>query len=105
MRHLSPLFPTSPLFPITSNQTMLQLSIPDHMRGRVTSLVILNFALSAVGAILAGIGADYFGSPGPVTISLACIAGIVAVLACFFSSSIRDFRMSEAIESVDKLSI
>jgi len=34
---------------ITSNQILLQLSIPDELRGRVTSVVSLSTALSPVG--------------------------------------------------------
>jgi MFS family permease len=34
---------------LTTNQTLLQLSIPDNLRGRVTSVVNLNMALSPPG--------------------------------------------------------
>ncbi|MDF1515389.1 MAG: hypothetical protein P1S60_16385 [Anaerolineae bacterium] len=48
---------------ITTNQTMLQLSIPDEIRGRVTGIVSLRSGLMPVGAFITGIGADLAG-PG-----------------------------------------
>jgi MFS family permease len=46
---------------LTTNQTLLQLSIPESMRGRVTSVVSLNAGLSPLGGLVAGVGADLVG--------------------------------------------
>ncbi|HLB28004.1 MAG TPA: MFS transporter, partial [Dehalococcoidales bacterium] len=46
---------------LTTNQTLLQLSIPDDLRGRVTSIVNLNAVLSPLGAFVAGASSDLLG--------------------------------------------
>ena len=46
---------------LTTNTTLLQLSIPDSLRGRVTGIVSLRSGLMPVGAFIAGIGADFVG--------------------------------------------
>ena len=81
---------------LTTNQTLLQLSVPDHLRGRVTGIVGLNMGLNSVGGVLAGIGADLFG-PQTVTIILCGLAGIVAIVVFFASPTIREHRMSRAL--------
>ncbi len=81
---------------LTSNQTLLQLSIPDNLRGRVTSILSLNMGLSPLGALYAGAGADFLG-PAIVTIVLCGIAAVIAVGVYFFSSTVRDYQISKAI--------
>ncbi len=81
---------------LTSNQTLLQLSIPDALRGRVTGIVSLSAGLMPVGALVAGFGADLFG-PRLVTLLLSGSAGVIAVAVYFFSPIIRDYRLSLAL--------
>ncbi len=81
---------------LTSNQTLLQLSIPDELRGRVTGIVSLNMGLMPIGALFAGIGADFFG-PRVMTIVLGSSAALIAIGVYFFSSIIRDYRLSSAL--------
>jgi MFS family permease len=81
---------------LTSNQTLLQLSIPDAMRGRVMSIVSLNMALSPLGAFLAGLMADLIG-PQAVTLVLCGGAALVAIGTAIFSPTIRDYRISRAL--------
>jgi MFS family permease len=81
---------------LTTNQTLLQLSIPDSLRGRVMGIVALSSGLSPVGGFFAGAGADLFG-PRAVTKVMAGTAAVIAVLVFFVSSTIRDHRMSRAI--------
>jgi MFS family permease len=81
---------------LTTNQTLLQLSIPDEMRGRVTSIVSLNAALSPIGAFVAGVGADLLG-PRLVTVILSTVASGVAVLVFARSATVREYRLSQAI--------
>lgn len=83
---------------LTSNQTLLQLSIPDELRGRVTSLVTLNMGLAPLGALYAGAAADWLG-PEPVAIVLSAGALAVAIGAALFSPTIRDYRISARIEA------
>ncbi|MBI2935909.1 MAG: MFS transporter, partial [Chloroflexi bacterium] len=52
----------------TTNQTVLQLSIPDQMRGRVISILMLNMGLVPLGGMIAGAGAEVIGAPYMVTI-------------------------------------
>jgi MFS family permease len=82
---------------LTTNQTLLQLSIPDNLRGRVTAVVNLNVVLNPLGGLVAGAGSDLFGGPKIITIALAGTAAVIAVLAYFGSSTIRNYRMSHAI--------
>lgn len=81
---------------LTTNQTLLQLSIPDELRGRVTGIITLNAGLMPVGALVAGFGADLFG-PRLITLILSSIAGVIAVGVYFFSPIIREYRLSAAI--------
>lgn len=81
---------------ITSNQTLLQLSVPDALRGRVTALVSLNMALSPLGAVYTGILSDAIG-PQQTTYILAGGACAISVAVYLFSRTVRDYRMSAAI--------
>ena len=83
---------------MTSNQTLLQLSIPDKLRGRVTSLVNLSTVLAPVGGLIAGPGSDLLG-PKTITIILASMAACIAVIVLFISSTIRNYRLSQGIKS------
>lgn len=85
---------------LTSNQTLLQLSIPDDLRGRVTGIVSLSSGLHPVGALVAGIGADLVG-PRAITVVLSGIAGAIAVIVFFASPTVRDYRLSRAIAHSD----
>jgi MFS family permease len=82
---------------LTNNQTLLQLSIPDKLRGRVTSVVNLNSALFPLGGLLAGVGSDLLGGPKTITMLLAGTSAGIAI--CFFlaSKTVRNYRLSEAI--------
>ncbi len=84
---------------LTTNQTLLQLSIPDDLRGRVTSVVNLNNALFPLGGLIAGSGSDLFGGPKIITVVLGVITGVIAIAVYFGSPRIRNYRLSQAIES------
>ena len=81
---------------LTTDQTLLQLSIPDELRGRVTGIVSLNAALAPVGALIVGAGADLVG-PRMITIILSGIAAGVAVVVAIASPTIREYRLSRAL--------
>lgn len=83
---------------LTSNQTLLQLSIPDALRGRVTGIVSLNSGLMPIGALVAGIGADLVG-PRLITILLSGTAAAIAVIVYFASPTVREYRLSRALAS------
>jgi MFS family permease len=82
---------------LTTNQTLLQLSIPDTLRGRVTAVVNLNAALMPVGGLLAGFGSDLSGGPQTITMILGGCAAVAAVGFFSFSSLVRNYRLSQAI--------
>ncbi len=81
---------------LTSNQTLMQLAIPDKLRGRVTSITSLSAGLAPIGSFVAGVGSDAIG-PQEVTILLCGMGAGVSVIALLFVRTIRDFRMSEAV--------
>lgn len=83
---------------LTSNQTLLQLSIPDELRGRVTGIVSLNMGLMPIGALIAGVGADLVG-PQTITLILSSGAAIIAIAVYLFSPTIRDYRLSAALDN------
>jgi MFS family permease len=83
---------------LTTNQTLLQLSIPDDIRGRVTSVVNLNMALQPLGGLIAGVGSDLLGGPKMITIVMAGLAAVLVIIILFISPTIRNYRLSQAIK-------
>ncbi|HTY61314.1 MAG TPA: MFS transporter [Acidobacteriota bacterium] len=79
---------------MTTNQTVLQLLAPDHLRGRLTSVLQLAQLINPIGIFAAGALADRF---GPVAIGVAfSLGGFFMTAAIFvFSSRMRDLRLSE----------
>jgi MFS family permease len=81
---------------LTSNQTLLQLSIPDHLRGRVTSITALSMGLSSLGGLVAGIGSDLIG-PQEITLVLCGSGAFIALVVLAFVPTVRDYSMRAAI--------
>lgn len=79
---------------LTTNMTLIQLSIPDALRGRVTGIVSLRSGLMPVGAFIAGAGADLVG-PRAMSLVLGGAAGAIAIVVYFGSPIIRNYRLSE----------
>jgi len=84
---------------LTTNQTLLQLSIPQGIRGRVTSVLSLAAGLSLLGSLMAGAGSDLLGGPKMITLVLAGIAACMAMFVLFASSTVRNYRLSQGITS------
>ena len=84
---------------LTTNQTLLQLSIPDELRGRVTSVIYLTAGLSPIGGLVAGFGSDLLGGPKMITIILAGMAASIAIIVFFVSPTVRNYRLSQGINS------
>ena len=79
---------------MTVNNTSIQLVIPDEMRGRVMSVMMMTFGLMPLGAVPAGVAAESIGVRPVVAIGGAVC--IVVMLIIFFSLSA--FRnMDEAV--------
>jgi MFS family permease len=82
---------------LTTNQTVLQLLAPDHLRGRVTSVLQLAQIINPLGGFAAGILADRLGAPTVGIIFSMIAAGLAAlILAC--SSRMRTLRLSQLRE-------
>jgi MFS family permease len=76
-----------------NNQTMLQMSAPPEMRGRIISLIQLNPALIAAGSFVAGPMGDALGPRGAVTTAgVLCAMVVMAVL--MGSPRLRALRLS-----------
>lgn len=68
------------LFMATTN-TMLQLIVPDELRGRVMSLYMLDRGLMPAGALLAGVTAHFVGAPATVSMMGAIVIVLALVVA------------------------
>lgn len=64
---------------LTTNMTIVQLLVPDALRGRVMSISFLDRGLAPVGALLAGVLTHYIGAPATV----ALMGSLVVLLAIF----------------------
>jgi MFS family permease len=84
---------------LTTNQTLLQFSIPDNLRGRVTSVVNLNFALAPLAGLIAGGGSDLLEGPKMITIILSSITAIITVCIFVGSPTVRNYRLNQAVKA------
>lgn len=85
---------------LINNQTLLQLSIPDALRGRVNGLITISSGLIPIGAMIAGLGADTLG-PRPTTALLGGVAALFTVIAFLSSPTIRGYRLSQVLKADD----
>jgi MFS family permease len=83
---------------IITNKTLLQLSIPDKLRGRVNGIVTLTSALMPLGALIAGSAADTIG-PRPTTALMGGSAAAITLIVLLTSPTMRDYRLSQALVS------
>jgi MFS family permease len=82
---------------LTTNATLIQLSIPDELRGRVTGIISLRSGLMPVGAFIAGIGSDLFG-PRTMSLVFAGVLAAITVTVYFTLPVVRDYRLSRVLE-------
>jgi MFS transporter, DHA1 family, staphyloferrin A biosynthesis exporter len=75
-----------------SNAAVLQMSAPEAMRGRISSLLMLNPGLISVGALIAGPLADLLGVRG-ASVALAGTATAAVVLLYFLSPLLREMKV------------
>ena len=68
----------------TQNQTLLQVLAPDHLRGRVMSIYLLDKGLVPIGSLMAGALAESLG--GPMALLIMSTASVVVVLLVALSS-------------------
>lgn len=73
----------------TLNNTAIQLLIPDEVRGRVSSFLMMSFSLPLLGTFPLTVVAEFLGAPAAVT--LAASGALVAALVFFaLSPALRD---------------
>ena len=78
----------------TLNSTAIQLLIPDRVRGRISSFLMMSFSLPMLGALPISAGAEAFGAPLAVGVASA-LAVLVALAFYAASPSLR--HMDEAV--------
>jgi hypothetical protein len=71
---------------MTTIHAILQLNLPDQLRGRVMSIHGLAWELMPVGGIIAGVIAEVNGAPSAVAFGGAMVAGMALVVAIFLPS-------------------
>jgi MFS family permease len=77
----------------TVNNTAIQMVIPDELRGRVMSVMMMTFGLMPLGAVPAGIAAQSIGAP-PV-VAAGAMLFIISTLGVFAANpSLRDLDRS-----------
>jgi MFS family permease len=77
---------------MTVNNTAIQMVIPDEVRGRVMSVMMMTFGLMPLGAVPAGIAAQSVGAPPVVAVG--------AVL--FVASTLAIFGAVPSLRSLDR---
>ncbi len=82
----------------TLHVTTLQMSAPEHLRGRVASLLPIFPAFISVGALVAGSAADLLGAPAVVVLFAIAAAGITGA-AWALSPTFRGVKLSRLINA------
>jgi predicted MFS family arabinose efflux permease len=78
---------------MATTNTMLQVIVPDHLRGRVMSIYMLDRGLMPIGSMTAGIGAHWIGAPATVSfMGLAVV--VLAVLLAWRAPVVRQLGVS-----------
>lgn len=75
-----------------SNNMILQMAVPDEVRGRVLSTLFLNRGLVSMGTAFVGFLAAAVGIQAAMAATAAVVAG-TALLLFLFSSTMRGFRV------------
>ena len=69
------------MFFLASTATILQLIVPDELRGRVLSLYMLDRGFMPLGALFAGATAHFIGAPATVAIMGAIVIVLTGIVA------------------------
>jgi MFS family permease len=68
------------------NQTTLQLSVEDSVRGRVLSIYLLTWGMLPLGQLAVGAFADHLGTPAALVVSCSVAVGCIGLIAWRFPS-------------------
>ena len=72
----------------TANSTAIQALIPDAVRGRVMSIMMMTFGLTPLGTVPVAAAAQLWGAP--LAIAMAAVAtGVLTAVVCLASPSLR----------------
>jgi predicted MFS family arabinose efflux permease len=74
-----------------TNMTVVQLVVPDELRGRVMSIYMMDFGLSPIGGLAAGFGTQFFGAPNTVVV----MGSLVVLLAIVIGIAMPQLRQVE----------
>ncbi|HEY8171901.1 MAG TPA: MFS transporter [Dehalococcoidia bacterium] len=85
----------------TVNNTVITSVIPDGVRGRVMSVLMMSFGLMPLGAVPASIAAEYIGTPAVVAIGGGLLIGFVALAYVLFPQ-FRTLDSAIRIERADR---
>jgi MFS family permease len=69
------------VFYAATSNTMLQIIVPDELRGRVISIYMLDQGLSPAGALVAGVSTAFVGAPTTIAAMGAMIIALAGVVA------------------------
>jgi MFS family permease len=81
------------IFYMATTHTMIQLIVPDHLRGRVMSIYALDRGLMPVGSLFAGVCAHYVGAPMTVSLMGALVI-VLALLIAWRAPMVRGLGVS-----------
>lgn len=85
----------------TVNGTAIQMLIPDEVRGRVMSLMMMTFGLTPLGTVPISVAAEVFGAPAAVA-GASLVMMVIAVIIYAVSRSLRDINaISQAALEAD----
>jgi predicted MFS family arabinose efflux permease len=76
------------MFFLASTATLLQMIVPDELRGRVLSLYMLDRGFMPLGALFAGTAAHFIGAPMTVAV-MGGIVILLTLLVAWFIPAIR----------------
>jgi hypothetical protein len=71
-------------FYMTTISTVLQVNLPNELRGRVMGIYGLVWELMPVGGMIAGAVAEYAGAPFAVGLGGALVTAMALVVAAFY---------------------
>jgi MFS family permease len=75
-----------------NSNTLMQLIVPDSLRGRVLAIYTLMFiGTTPIGSLLAGVLAKHFSAP-LTTIMFATVSLLTALVVCFRPGGLRDLK-------------
>ncbi len=73
---------------LTTNQTLLQLTVPDELRGRAMGIYMLSFGMMPLGGLIGGVLATVIGAPSTILL----LGSLVCVLAVGYLTFAKELR-------------